>query len=156
MSPQDIDINELSTEIALIKKDIENLEVLIRKIDELSKEVNELSKLIAIQHRIVEDNEKKISSLFDITNKEDIDEGLYRGRMRDKIDSIKNEIHSDKEDLKRILSVSSSSINDKIDEDYAKTDKRLSVLENWRWWVMGMGVVIVTVISYVWKILFTS
>jgi seryl-tRNA synthetase len=151
---EDININRLITEIALIKKDIKNLERLIDNVDRLSREINELSKLIAIQHRIIETHENRIASLFDITKTDENSNTDQRSQLKERLEEMRRTTLSDRAVINQNIQKASDEIDEKFKTYMEKIETRIKALENWRWWVMGMGAVLVTILSYVWKNIF--
>lgn len=141
------------TEIALIKKDIRNLEKLIEKVDKLINEINELSKLIAIQHKTIEIHEKRISALFDVTKNVESNEYAYRMQNSDKLNVLKDHITDDKNEIRVIIEKAVSDLENTIQSNYLKNEKRLSSLENWKWWIMGIGITVITTVSFIFKMI---
>lgn len=147
--------DSLATEIALIKRDIRNLEILNNKLDIVTKEMNELSKLIAMQAQLQEVQERKIHSLHTSQTNEENEEKNFRSELRNRIEKLKDATVSDREEIRKLLTETLKELTEVQKKENDRLIQRITALENWKWWIMGMGVVIASIVSYIWKTLFS-
>jgi predicted RNase H-like nuclease (RuvC/YqgF family) len=134
---------KIITELALVKRDVQNLEKLSEKIDDISKEINELSKLLAIQHRIIENHETRINSLFVSSRTDTEEEYQYRAGLNRQFQEIRDGRFTNLREIEQ-----------KFTRKIETFDQKIQELEKWKWWVMGAGAVIASFVSYMWKSVF--
>jgi rubrerythrin len=157
-----VDHNELKTDIALIKKDISQIESTISKLDSTLEQIILISKTQAIQERVVENHEKRLDDLSKKLAKHNQDEEQFRKELQTQIQniSVSNRQHIDdmktfntieREKRHKEIMESIKAVRDELKEKNKEQDSRLSKLENWRWWIMGIGVAATTIVTLLWK-----
>ncbi len=155
----DPDTNELKTDIALIKRDISQIETVLGKLDTSIEKIANLSKTIAIQERILEQHEKRLDDIDKKITRHQKEEEEFRTFLQNQMHSMATANREYIEDLKKTQSdarerrhsevmLSIESLRKDLREKNREQDKRLSKLENWRWWIMGMATAIVAGIGY--------
>lgn len=163
------ELNQLKIDIALIKKDIKQIERFFTKIDEAVNTMAMIAKNIAVQEEVVRAAEQKLQFLekkieehtkMDLEGrlalKEQLDE--TRVEFRDEIAALRESARQVSEDrtdevLEKLDQVAST-ITKKVDE----IEGRVRTLENLRWYVAGIAavvVILVTKISFDLSVLFS-
>ncbi len=156
----DTNTNELKTDIALIKRDISQIEVVLGKLDTSIEKIANLSKIIAIQERIVEQHEKRLDDIDEKITRHQKEEEEFRTFLQNQMHSMANANREYIEDLKKTQSdarerrhrevmESIETLHKEFRKKNREQDERLSRLENWRWWIMGIGTAIVAGIGYI-------
>jgi hypothetical protein len=156
MSPMvDNEINSLKTDIALIQKDIKQIEYVFTKIDSAVGQMSEILKTIAVQENILENNEKRVTTLEETIKKHNDEEVQFRKELTTKFDDMKETSQKERERHHRELLDSIENMNRNMSEKLETQDKRIQALENWRWYILGIGAVLLFIINKLpWAIFF--
>ena len=147
-----------STDRALIKKDISQIERFLTKLDPLMQEIALISKTLAIQEKIVETHEKRLDGIDEKLSKHYREEEEFRKYLQKKLDSLSedNKKHADEvrttnstEREKRHKEVlgSINELRNELKTKNKEQDERLDRLEQWKWWVMGAAAAIIGAIT---------
>lgn len=151
----DNEINGLKTDIALIQKDVKQIETVFRKVDNAVCQMTEILKTIAVQENILENNEKRVSTLEETIKKHNEEEVQFRKEFTQKFDEMKETSQKERERHHRELLESIENLNKNMSEKLETQDKRIQALENWRWYILGIGAVLLFIINKLpWAILF--
>lgn len=156
---------DLRTDIALIKKDIAQIEKTLGKLDSTLDRIAGISKTLAIQERIVESHEKRLDDIDDKLSRHHKEEEDFRKQLqkqiqdlgvanRDYIDELKSVNNTEREARHKEVMDSIDVLRRELKEKNKEQDDKIRNLENWKWWVMGVGVAITTVASLLWKTFF--
>jgi DNA repair ATPase RecN len=151
----DNEINSLKTDIALIQKDIKQIEYVFTKIDSAVGQMSEILKTIAVQENILENNEKRVTTLEETIKKHNDEEVQFRKELTTKFDDMKETSQKERERHHRELLDSIENMNRNMSEKLETQDKRIQALENWRWYILGIGAVLLFIINKLpWAIFF--
>lgn len=161
----DKELNVLKTDIALIKRDISQIEKFFVKIENSIDNVSHISKNMAVQERIVSNLDDRIVSIDEKLARYIREESISTATLNTHIDDAKSamqnaisELRKYNEDARELRHAEIMNMfNEVRSELRAKTkdhDARLKTLEAWKWWVMGIGITIVSIASLAWKSLF--
>jgi len=143
----DNETNSIKTDIALIKKDVKQIERVFQKIDDAVIQMTNVIKNIAVQENILQNNEKRIASLEEKSMKNTQDELDFRKELNQKLEDMKNvSDHERDRRHKEVLDAINKS-NQKLSDKLDHQDKRINSLENWRWYILGIGAVIIFILS---------
>lgn len=145
------DTNSLKTEVELIKRDVSRIETLIEKMDVLASEINNLNRSMALQDQRISLADITAEAAKQKTRENEQEELRFRKELYGKLDEMTKLIQQQKDVARGSLSESIALLQDDINVKFGAMEKRISVLENWKWWIMGIGVTIVAAFSYVWK-----
>ena len=146
----------VETDIALIKQDIKQIERVFKKVDDAISQMSEILKTIAVQETVLENKEKRITLIEQKMILHTEEEAKARDEFRKEHQDIKETNRDDREknhkELMEALSKMSTTINDKLD----KQDKRIRDLENWRWYILGIGAILIFIVSNIpWSVFFS-
>lgn len=151
----DNEVNTLKTDIALIQKDVKQIEIVFKKVDNAIGQMAEIHKSLAVQENILEHNEKRLNTLEEKILKHAEESSEFQKELNSKIEDMK--ITAQKERERRHIEVMESieklsgSVTDKI----KKQDERITALENWRWYILGAsGAIIFLITLFPWEKLF--
>lgn len=136
---------DLQTEIALVKRDIDQLNTVIGKLDltieKLSDIATSINRMLAVQETRVDSQEKSLSQNVEIIH----------DRISDHREEVSVEIEKSHS---KIMSEIKALRNDQ-QEHHKHMNERLNKLEQWRWTVIGGAVVIGYLASKLpWNLLF--
>jgi predicted RNase H-like nuclease (RuvC/YqgF family) len=151
----DNEINGLKTDIALIQKDIKQIERVFMKVDDAVEQMSEVLKTIAVQENILENNERRIGDLEGSLKRHNDQEEAFRKEFNRKFEEMKDAEQKERERRHRELLDSIEKLNKNMTEKLEKQDKRIQSLENWRWYLLGIGAVILFILNKLpWALLF--
>jgi rubrerythrin len=148
--------NSIETDIALIKKDISQIEKVFKKVDDAISQMSEILRDLAVQENVLENNEKRLGTLEQKLILHSEEEKTMREEFRQEIKEIKqgNDEALEKRHLEIVTKITAmhEDLNSKLD----KQDKRIQSLENWRWYLLGAAAVIGAVIFTIpWEVFFS-
>lgn len=139
-------MNSVKTDIALIKKDINQIEKVFKKVDGAISQMSDILKTIAVQETRLESNEKRVSLVEQQILAHIENESQARKELEEDIMSIKEDAREDRDkrhkELMKCLNDMNSSLNEKLDNQ----DKRIRTLENWRWYILGAAAVVIFIL----------
>lgn len=143
----DNEVNSLKTDVALIKKDIKQIDRVFNKIDGAIQDMSELHKIAAVQETILENTERRLISLEDNFVKHGEEELEFRKDLNKSLNEMKEDAQIQRErrhkEILETLNKMSTSLNSKLDVQ----DKRIRALENWRWWILGASGALVFILT---------
>lgn len=148
------ELNDLKTDIALIKKDVSQIERFFTKIENSIDKIASISKIIAIQERIVENHEKRLDEMDVKIARHHDEEDQFRKDLQNQLSDLKDSNAAEREKRHREVMESIKTLHDDLREKNKEQDARITNLEQWKWWLMGVGAVIAAFASYIWKALF--
>jgi uncharacterized protein (DUF3084 family) len=160
------DQSEVKTDIALIKKDIKQIERFFNKVDTVMSEMSDMTKSLAVQQQILEHFSSKIEDVEqrmlehkkeDIKRTETLHTRLAQYRKSSKEDhkrladeSAKNRIERNKEIMCELAKLNGNLEKRmiKMSENIEEQDDRLRKLENLKWWFMGVVAVLTFIFQF--------
>jgi DNA repair exonuclease SbcCD ATPase subunit len=157
---------DLRTDIALIKKDIAQIEKTMGKLDSTLDRIAGISKTLAIQERIVENHEKRLDDIDEKLSKHHKEEEDFRKQLqrqiqelgdanRAHINELKSVNNTERETRHKEVMGSIDVLRKELKEKNKEQDDKIRNLENWKWWVMGVGIAVTTIASLIWKTFFS-
>lgn len=143
----DNEINGLKTDVALIQKDVKQIERVFKKVDDAVGQMSEILKTMAIQDIVLENTERRVFSIEEGFKKNTVEEEAFRKELSLKLEDMKETANKDRDRRHRELLDSIENLNKNMGEKLDKQDKRIQTLENWRWYVLGIGLVIIFILN---------
>lgn len=159
------ELNQVKTDIALIKKDIKTIERFFNKVDTVMSEMSDMTKSLAVQQKIIEHFDAKMQDI-EVTMEEHKQEDIKRTEMLSK--RLEEYRASSKEDHQRVADESARNraernkeimhelgkLNGNLEkrmnemvESIEDQEERLRGLENVKWWLLGASAVIATLVT---------
>ena len=134
---------DFKTDIAVIKRDISQTNKIFTKVDKSLELMAELSKQVAVHEEVL----KNLEDTIDRHREEDV---VRAGIMTDRLEQYRI---SSKEDHARLAEDSKQNrkernaeimaelhkMNGALDSRLTKLDSRIRILENWKYYMMGLG-----------------
>ena len=153
----DNEINTIKTDIALIKRDITQISHVYRKVDDTLEQMSEITKTLAVQEKTLENDARRITILEENFMKHNIEQVEFRKDLNKKLEEMMVKIESDRDikhtQMLNAIDKMSKTINHRLDEQ----DKRITALENWKWYIAGITAVVMFVAGRIpWMSLFTQ
>lgn len=157
--------NDVKTDIALIKKDISQIEKILGKLDTSIDNITFISKSLAIQERVVETHEKRLDEIDEKLSRHHKEEEEFRKYLQSQLDDLNRANREYIEEIKTANSTervarhkemmdSITSLKNDLRNKNEEQDDRISRLENWKWWIMGIGATVTTIGTLVWNAVF--
>lgn len=143
----DNEINSLKTDVALIQKDVKQIERVFKKVDDAVGQMSEILKTMAVQDMVLENTERRVFSIEESFKKNTVEEEAFRKELSLKLEDMKETANRDRDRRHRELLDSIENLNRNMGEKLDKQDKRIQTLENWRWYVLGIGLVIIFILN---------
>lgn len=151
----DNELIAIKTDIALIQRDVKQIDNVSKKIDLAVGQMTEVLKTIAVQENILENKEKRIAAIEDSIKQRNEDEERFRKEFTKKLEDMKDSSNTERERRHKELIDSIEAMNSSVTEKLEKQNKRIQDLENWRWYMLGIGVVVLIILNKIpWSILF--
>ena len=141
------EISSLKTDIALIQKDIKQIEHVFKKVDDAVGQMTEILKITAVQENILEHNERRIDTLEENLKKHNEQEEAFRKEFNRKFEEMKETEQKERERRHRELLDSIEKLNKSMSEKLDSQDKRIQTLEKWRWYLLGIGAVLLFILN---------
>lgn len=149
------EISSLKTDIALIQKDIKQIEHVFKKVDDAVGQMTEILKITAVQENILEHNERRIDTLEENLKKHNEQEEAFRKEFNRKFEEMKETEQKERERRHRELLDSIEKLNKSMSEKLDSQDKRIQTLEKWRWYLLGIGAVLLFILNKLpWAVIF--
>lgn len=154
------EVSDLKTDIALIKKDVKQIERFFAKFDSALDAMADMSQKVAVQGEILKNAISKIEELDermdqhrieDIKRYEIISDRLEQYRVSSKEDHqrLSDQNAKNRAERNREIMDELSKMNGSLDIRLRNLDERIQKLENWKWYMMGITAVIVFIATQI-------
>lgn len=143
----DEEINTLVTDIALIKRDINQIEKSVAKMDEGVSLNSEILKNLAVQETMLKNNEKRVEILEKKFIQHAKDEVDFHRELNSHLQDLKDTAQDQREKRHKEVMESIKEMNDSVNSRLDKQDERIKKLENWKWYILGALALIGFVLS---------
>lgn len=162
---RDSELSELKTDVALIKKDISQIEKFFEKLDTTIDNIVLISKAMAVQEITVKTHEKRLNDLDVKITRHHEEEDAFRKILQKQLNELKtsNQQHinamkesndSDRERRHKEVMNSINLLRDDLNKKNKEQDGEINRLQQWKWWSMGVGAAVVTIGSLIWSNIF--
>jgi predicted RNase H-like nuclease (RuvC/YqgF family) len=156
---------DFRTDIALIKKDISQIEKMLGKLDNSLDVVAGITKAMAVQDRIIMEHESRLADVDEkqtrrIREQEEFQKELQkqltelRESHRKHIEELQASNRAERDARHKEVLKSIDDLREELKQTNKEQDEKIAALENWKWWVMGVGVTVTTILTLVWKTVF--
>lgn len=143
----DNEVHTLKTDVALIKKDIKQIERVFDKVDHAVGDMAELHKIAAVQETILENAERRIENLEDTFIKQTEEELEYRKELNKTLTDMKEDAQTQRERRHKEVLESIQNMHKTLSSKLDTQDKRIRALENWRWWILGAAAALIFIFT---------
>jgi ElaB/YqjD/DUF883 family membrane-anchored ribosome-binding protein len=161
--------NDVKTDVALIKKDLTQIDKSLSKLDSILQKFEESNQKIFSIETAVRILEQKVNAVYesgelrkreaDTSAKEIKMEMSYNKTQTEeffhsKIEKIFFELKELRSDTAKSFSLVAEEIKktkQDVDANIKSLESRLTSLENWKWWVMGVATAVTSLITFIWK-----
>lgn len=154
------------TDIALIKSDIKQIQKFFNRVEDSMDMMAELSKNVAVQNEVLDNTKDKLDDVEKLCEETKRTDELRMNVLSDRLEEYRR---SSREDHQRLADHNADKRNNHVKEILDKIDnmeksvhqrindqqKKINHLENWRYYMMGIGAVVLIFIARVnWPELF--
>lgn len=155
------------TDIALIKSDIKQIQKFFGRVEDSMDVMVELSKNVAVQSEVIENTKKKLEDVEQLCEETRRTDELRLTVLSDRLEEYRR---SSRDDHQRLADHNASKRNDSVKEILDRIDimeksihqrindqqKKINHLENWRYYMMGVGAVVIILLArFNWPTLFS-
>lgn len=164
MSAQDE--NNLKTDVALIKKDIKQIERFFSKFDAALETMADMSQKVAVQGEILKNTAEKLEDLEERIQEHKKEDIARAAMISERLEEYRKSSHDDHARLAADSAANRKMRNEEImselhkmngslENKLTKLDDRIKILEQWKWYIMGLGAVLVFIAANIhWANLF--
>ncbi|WP_396180011.1 hypothetical protein [Flavobacterium sp.] len=143
------DLNKLKTDVEVIKRDIGAIQTFSGKIDDAIEKMaeisNSISKMLIVHENKLQNHDQQIDGIKVSMSERKSDFEKQVDLLHKRISDMKDENYADREKHHQELLTAIKQIAD----NHKALDDRITVLEQWKWYVMGGAVVVGFVIAQV-------
>lgn len=143
----DNEVNGLKTDVALIKKDIKQIERVFERVDQAVGDMSQLHKIVAVQETILENAERRIENLENTFIKHTEEELEHRKELNKTLSDMKEDAQKQRERRHSEVLESIQKLHTTLGKKLEVQDKRIRSLENWRWWILGVSAAIAFILT---------
>jgi len=149
------EVNSIKIDVALIKSDINQIQQVFKKVDSAVCQMSDIYKTLAVQEKILENNERRISDLESKIRENHEEEIEYRKELTTKLEVMTQNANAERERRHKEVLDSISKMNESLQKRNDEQDARIDKLENWKWYIMGAIAIIAFLASeFPWAMLF--
>jgi uncharacterized protein (DUF3084 family) len=157
MSDKDTSLN---TDVQLIKKDIKQIEKFFGRFDTALEAMTEVSQKVAVQGEILKNTADKLEDLEQrIAEHKEEDKARtevlhrrledHRKSSRQDHEKLANATQVDRKQRNDEIMLQLGKMNGALEVRLTKIDDRIKILEQWRWYIMGIGFVVLMLFAEV-------
>lgn len=154
------------TDIALIKADLKSMNKFFGRVENSLEMMTELSKNVAVQNEILDNTKEKLEDVERLCEDTKRTDELRMNVLSDRLEEYRRSSRADHEKLAAHNAEKRATSNKEILEKLEQMEgqlhnrindqtKRINALENWRYYMMGVGFVIILLVARInWPSLF--
>lgn len=161
------ELSELKTDIALIKKDVKQIEMFFNKFDSALATMSDVSQKVAVQGEILKNTIDKLEILEERIEQHRV-EDIHRGEIisvrleehrksaRDDHQKLSDQNAVNRKERNEEIMKELHKMNGSLDKRLQGLDEKIQSLENMKWYFMGIVAVLAIVGSQInWAVLFS-
>ena len=146
------------TDIALIKSDIKQIQKFFAKVEDSMDMMVDLSKNVAVQTEVIENTKEKLEVVERLCEDTKRTDELRMNVLSDRLEEYRRSSRADHEKLASHNAEKRATSNKEILEKLEQMEsqlhnritqqtKRVNALENWRYYMMGVGAVVLLLLA---------
>lgn len=155
MDNRDRDLNTVKTDIALIKKDVIQIEKIYKKIEVAMDDISGIYKNLAVQETMLQNNEKRITVLEEKIIAHHESEEQFRKELTKTLDETRSNAAKQRDEKHKEILDTIKEVNKEISERMDEQEKKLEEqgdkiekLEKWRYYILGAIAAILFLFNY--------
>lgn len=142
------DLNTVRTDVEILKKDVSNIQGLLSRldtaIDKIADASNGISKILAVHETQIKETDASLVERKRLAEKEV--ELLHRRISDMKEESVESDRRNHNEIIDKL-----DNMGKEVSGELKSMSERVTILERWKWWIMGgswvIGFVIATLLQ---------
>jgi len=153
-----METNPSNTDLELLKRDVDSLSGFMMKldtaIDKLTDVANSLDRVIAVHEQKLEAHERTDVELFSLIEQRRKESKEQYELLHLRISDMKSDIE---DDMKEVIKEINDNLKEmrKLDaEHHVEVSERLTQLEMWKWYIIGMATLGGFILSFIPEMLF--
>lgn len=146
----------LQTDVALIKKDIKQVERFFVKFDSALTSMTEIATQVAVQGEILKNTVEKLEDVDEKISENKKEELNNLNTINSRLEEYRKSAYADHEKLAAESRQNRKERNEEIMTQLAKMngalearlvrlDDRIKLLEQWKWYIMGLGATLIVI-----------
>jgi hypothetical protein len=153
MTPDDAILNTIKTDVEIIKRDIITVQAFSNKledvIDKMADVSNSITKMLVVHENKLQNHDQQIDGLKSSIYERKTDFDKHVDMLHRRISDMKDDNHKEREKYhKEVI----AALKDIADSNRA-LDQRVSKLEQWKWYVLGVSGIVGFLLSQIpWEI----
>ena len=160
------EITEMKTDIALIKKDVQNIQKFFAKVETSLDMMADLSKKVAVQDEVLKNTIDKLEDLDTMVQDHRIEDQERSQRMMDRLEEYRSAAYNDHQRLadhtatkrekhNQLLIDEIRSMRQMMEEKLEEQDEKIEDLTRWKYYAMGaLGLAMFVMVEMNWQIVF--
>ena len=160
------EITEMKTDIALIKKDVQNIQKFFTKVETSLDMMADLSKKVAVQDEVLKNTIDKLEDLDTMVQDHRIEDQERSQRMMDRLEEYRAAAYSDHQRLADHTATKREKHNEMIieeiramreamEEKFEEQDSKIEDLTRWKYYAMGaLGLAMFVMVEMNWQVVF--
>lgn len=150
--------NSLQTDVALIKKDIKQVERFFVKFDSALNSMTEIATQVAVQGEILKNTVEKLDGVDEriaLNKKEDLSNyNIINSRLEEYRKSayadhekLAAESRQNRKERNEEIMTQLAKMNGALEARLVRLDDRIKLLEQWKWYIMGLGATVIVIVT---------
>jgi len=160
------EITEMKTDIALIKKDVQNIQRFFAKVETSLDMMADLSKKVAVQDEVLKNTIDKLEDLDTMVQDHRIEDQERSQRMMDRLEEYRSAAYKDHQRLadhtatkrekhNQLLIDEIRAMRQMMEEKLEEQDEKIEDLNRWKYYAMGaIGLAMFVMVEMNWQIVF--
>ena len=160
------EITEMKTDIALIKKDVQNIQRFFAKVETSLDMMADLSKKVAVQDEVLKNTIDKLEDLDKMVQDHRVEDQERSQRMMDRLEEYRSAAYNDHQRLadhtatkrekhNQLLIDEIRAMREMMEEKLEEQDEKIEDLNRWKYYAMGaIGLAMFVMVEMNWQVVF--
>lgn len=160
------EITEMKTDIALIKKDVQNIQRFFAKVETSLDMMTDLSKKVAVQDEILKNTIDKLEDLDKMVQDHRVEDQERSQRMMDRLEEYRSAAYNDHQRLadhtatkrekhNQLLIDEIRAMREMMEDKLEEQDEKIEDLNRWKYYAMGaIGLAMFVMVEMNWQVVF--
>lgn len=160
------EITEMKTDIALIKKDVQNIQRFFAKVETSLDMMTDLSKKVAVQDEVLKNTIDKLEDLDKMVQDHRVEDQERSQRMMDRLEEYRSAAYNDHQRLadhtatkrekhNQLLIDEIRAMREMMEDKLEEQDEKIEDLNRWKYYAMGaIGLAMFVMVEMNWQVVF--
>lgn len=141
------DTSDIKTDIAVIKRDVQQIENAIKRFDHIFVQLTEIIKQLAVQDKMFESAENRIKDLEQEAEEAAVAKVNFERSIKSELNVVQKDLEKRRDEHHKEVLASLADIKAELVTKLESQEERIDALERWRYYLLGIGGVIIFVLS---------